>query len=219
MTKTTTKNDKTLSSSVLGATALILSIVFLTPKTSDAIVRVKVAPEVGRHVFQLDAGGTGSFEDFAGDQGFSWSAGWTYHADNVLGLGVTVGNNAPESDVFTSVGTLLDFQYTYVTATVHVRAPTRSAFIPHLQAGFGYYNLNIDEFDRLTRVQLLSIDDNKFGMFFGFGLDYLIAPHLSIGAIANYHFVSLDQNIPQTQGLGEWYNTWDIKAVLSIYTR
>jgi len=178
-----------------------------------------VAPEVGRQVFQLDLGGTGSFEDFAGDAGFSWSAGWTYHADNTLGFGVTIGRNLSESDVFTRAGTTLDFNYSYVTATAHVRAPTRSAFIPHLQAGFGYYNLNIDETDFATNILLTSIDDGNFGMFFGVGIDYLIAPHLSLGVIGNYHFISLDQNRDQTQGLGDWYDTWDIKAVISVYTR
>jgi len=191
----------------------------LVSAPAEAIVRVKVAPEVGRQVFQLDLGGTGSFEDFAGDAGLAWSAGWTYHADNALGFGVTVGRNLSESNIPTGAGTILDFSYNYITATAQVRAPTRSAFIPHLQAGFGYYKLNIDETDFDTNIRVASVRDGNFGMFFGLGVDYLIAPHVSLGVIGNYHFISLDQNRIQTQGLGDWYDTWDIKGVLSFYTR
>jgi Outer membrane protein beta-barrel domain len=216
MTKTPTKNNRFSATALIGFSALILSIVFLTPKSAHSIVRVQVAPEVGRHVFQLDLGGTGSFEELAGDKGLSWSAGWTYHADNTLGLGVTVGKNKPESSVLTSAPSFLDYDYTYVTATIHVRAPTRSAFIPHLQAGFGKYYLNVGEFDILTNSQLFSAEVDDFGMFFGFGIDYLVAPSLSVGFVGNYHFISIGNN---NLGLGEWYDTWDLKAVVSFYTR
>jgi len=179
-----------------------------------------VAPEVGRQVFQLDLGGTGSFEDFAGDAGFSWSAGWTYHADNTLGFGVTVGHNTPEVNTIGNEAKTnkLAMDFTYVTATVHVRAPTRSSFIPHLQAGFGYYNLDA-ELTTLSGKYLDSSNDDDFGMFFGLGMDYLVAPHLSLGIIGNYHFVSVRQSSPISPGVGDWYDTWDIKAVISVYTR
>ncbi len=206
---------------VSGALSLLLVIFLLAPDSAQAIVRVKVAPEVGRHVFQLDLGGTGAIEDFAGDAGFAWSAGWAYHADNTLGLGVTVGRNLSESNIPITADKDADFSYKYATATVQVRAPTRSSFIPHLQAGFGLYSLNIEErkiSNTTAIIPLARVDDTRFGMFFGAGLDYLVNSHVSLGVIGNYHYISVNQNIPQTQGLGDWYNTWDVKGVLTFYT-
>ena len=211
-TKMNTSRTYTISASL----ALAITAALLTPTSTHAITRVKVAPEVGRHIFQLDLGTSGSIEEDAADIGFAWSAAWTYHADNSLGLGITVGRNKPESNFSAINSTFLDYDFSYVAATIHVRAPTRGAFIPRLQAGFGKYSLNINQFDRATSSKLVSVDVDDFGMFYGFGVDYLIAPHLSLGVVANYHFISVnDSDI----GVGEWYDTWDLKAVITIYTR
>ncbi len=199
--------------------ALALITLIATPSQTQAIVRVNVAPEVGRYMLQLDLGRTGALEDNSGDKGFAWSAGWSYHADNTLGFGITIGSNPAESNVSLSNGYSLDFKYDYLTATVHVRTPTRSAFFPHLQAGFGYYKLTIDEFLPNTSSPAVSVNNEEFGMFFGIGVDYLIVSNLSIGIIGNFHYISLDQSLEQTQGLGDWYDTWDVKGVITLYGR
>ena len=105
-----------------------------------------------------------------------------------------------------------------------MRAPTRGGFVPRVQAGFGYYDFKFEMKDNTNDLLLDSYSDGRFGMFFGGGLDYLVAENLSVGVVGNYHFISLNQPNPTNTevtlitGLGDWYDTWDIKAVVSLYT-
>ncbi|HSH00077.1 MAG TPA: hypothetical protein VLB27_08505, partial [candidate division Zixibacteria bacterium] len=125
-------------------TYLVLTTVVITLSAAEsarAIRRVAPVPEVGRHVFQAELGFSGSLEEVHGGGKEAWSLGWTYHADKIFGLGLAVGGNSPEDFpgilAINFVEHAGDFtsEFTYLTGTAHVRAPTRAGWIPRLQAG------------------------------------------------------------------------------------
>ena len=57
----------------------------------------------------------------------------------------------------------------------------------------------------------------KFIIFGKGHLDYLITESLALGVIGNYHLISMDDTLPLTSLLGDWYDTWDLKASVSFY--
>lgn len=192
----------------------------LMAESAEAITRVRPVAEVGKHIFQIEGGVAGSFEELSGGESSAWALGWSYHADRSLGIGISIGRNKPENEVFkfdTFTGS-----FDYVTVDIHVRAPNRSAFVPRVLAGFGYYNIELVRF-QIPENRLLTFDEGQFGMRFGAGLDVLAGDQFSIGVVATYHYISLDQpdfftEASAVDGLGNWYDTWDIKAVVSFYT-
>lgn len=207
-----------LSLAIAGAVACTLTL--LGSSDSHAITRVRPVPDVGKHIFQVGGGLSGSFEENAEGGSGAWSLGWSYHADRSLGIGVTFGGLEPEESIF--VSDEFTASLSFVTVDVQVRAPTRGGFVPRVLAGFGYYDTEFTRF-LIPENTVLKLDEGRFGMRFGAGLDALIGDRFSVGIIGNYHFVSLDRPelfAPPTavDGLGEWYDTWDIKAVFSLYT-
>lgn len=206
------------------ALSMVIILSPLGANQSWGITRVKSAPEVGRHVLQLDLGMSGAFEELTEGGKLAWSVGWSYHADRSLGIGLTVGQNKPEELVFAN-NTMLATQFTYLAATVNVRSPSRAGLIPMARAGFGYYDTKFEAISSLTGMTLDSESEGRFGMFFGLGLDYLLTDNISLGIVGDYHFISLEgpqiytEQPPLTSGLGAWYDTWDIKAVVSFYSR
>lgn len=201
-----------------------LAITFTAAEPANAIRRVAPVPEVGRHVFQAELGFSGSLEDVSGGGEEAWSVGWTYHADKVFGLGITAGGNSPEDFAGLLAINFVEYpgnftsKFTYLTGTAHVRAPTRAGWIPRLQAGFGLYRTEF-KFTEIGGSLRLEDEDDRFGMFFGGGVDYLVSENLSLGIVGNYHFTSVDDRSPLSAPLDEWFQTWDIKAVVSFYTR
>ncbi len=194
---------------------------------AHGIVRVRSAPEVGRHVFEASFGISGSLEEAAGGDDIAWSLGWSYHANNSLGIGITVGSNKPESFegrlrprfVATEIPGIIENKFQYVTANIHVRAPTRGGLVPHLQAGFGYYQIDFEFRPRDPNDFSERVDQGEFGMHYGVGLDYLITESLALGVIGNYHLISVDDRFDVTGVLGDWFDTWDLKASVSIYVQ
>ncbi|MCH7878638.1 MAG: outer membrane beta-barrel protein [candidate division Zixibacteria bacterium] len=203
--------------------ALILALSLTS--SAQSIVRVKSPPEVGRHVFEGSLGISGSLEEAAAGGDVAWSFGWSYHANNSLGIGISIGANSPENfegrlkplGVNFEIPGVFENKFQYLTANIHVRAPTRVGLVPHLQAGFGYYQIDfefrpVDPNDFSERVE-----QGEFGMHYGVGLDYLISNSLAIGVIGNYHLISMDDDFDITAVLGDWYDTWDLKASISFY--
>lgn len=206
---------------------LTASLALALALTSGAhgIVRVKSAPEVGRHVFEGSFGISGSLEEVGGGDDVAWSFGWSYHANNSLGVGITLGSNRPEKfqgrlkplGLSFEVPGYFENKFDYVTANIHLRAPTQSGLVPRLQAGFGYYRIDF-EFRPLNPTDFSErVEQGEFGMHYGVGLDYLITENLAIGVIGNYHLISLDDRFDVTAVLGNWFRTWDLKASVSFY--
>jgi len=185
-------------------TFAILAAPVLYPQTADAIVRVAPLPEVGRHLAQGSVGIAGSSEDDADGTGLAWSALYSYHGNNPFGLAVAVGHNEPED--FSGFNN----KFTYFVAGFDIRTPTRSGFLPFIQALFGTYQIDF-------RSPGARIEKNVFGMLFGGGVDYLVTKRVGVGIVGNLHYVSLDDEIKDAQPLGDWFDTWDIKGVVTIY--
>ncbi len=192
--------------------------------SANAIVRVSAPPDVGTHVFNADLGISGSLEEVTGGEDLAWSLGWTYHANNSLGIGLSAGSNRPESfagSLFSQGSRTDGFfenKFEFVTANIHVRAPTRAGFIPHLQAGFGIYQIDFN-FTPLTPGEFSQkVEQSEFGMHYGVGLDYLVSKNIAVGVIGNYHLISMDRSFVITDVLGDWHKSWDIRAGFSFYT-
>ncbi|MFQ5606715.1 MAG: outer membrane protein [Candidatus Zixiibacteriota bacterium] len=216
-------NLRAISQRASLVTLTLLSALLATP--AEGIVRVQAPPEVGIHVFEANLGLSGSLEEAAAGEDISWSAGWSYHANNTLGFGVMLGSNRPEEfdgtlfDGPTVTPGTFENKFEYITANVHVRAPTRSGFVPRLQAGFGYYQIDF-EFRPLSPGGFSErVDQGEFGMSYGVGVDYLLGSSLAVGVIGNYHLISVDDRFAITGVLGDWYDSWDLKAVISVYSR
>jgi hypothetical protein len=214
-----------VSSSRIYFFASILAATTLCASNADAITRVRPTPEVGKHVFQVEAGISGSFEEATGGGAEAWSLGWSYHADRSLGIGITIGKAKPEdfegllSENFIVRDGVFRSELSFTTVTIHVRAPSRSGLVPRVVAGFGVYSPDLSFAPLIPNDFIpLKYDETEFGMFFGFGVDYLIGDQLSLGIVGDYHFVSVDEVSPLTLPLDNWFDTWDIKAVVSFYT-
>lgn len=196
----------------------ILAVSVFYPQTAGAIERVAPLPEVGRHLVQGSVGLAGSSEDAAEGTGLAWSALYSYHANNPFGLAFAVGQNEPEdfdgttrdaSGFIISSGRFNN-KFTYFVGGVDIRSPTRSGFVPFIQGLFGIYQI-----DFLSPGARFETDE--FGMLFGGGVDYLVTKRIGVGFVGNLHYVSLDDEIQAEQPLGDWFNTWDIKGVITIY--
>ena len=133
---------------------------------------------------------SGSLEEAAAGGDVAWSFGWSYHANNSLGIGITIGANKPEN--FQTASGRFENKFQYLTANVHVRAPTRVGLVPHLQAGFGYYQIDF-EFRPTNPAEISErVEQGDFGMHYRVGLDYRISKSLATGVIGNYHLISLE---------------------------
>lgn len=183
--------------------AILTSSVFLVER-AEAIERVAPTPEVGTHLIQGAFGIAGSSEDFAEGTGVAWSALYSYHANNPFGPAVAIGQNEPED--FDGINN----KFTYFVAGFDIHSPTRSGFVPFLQALFGIYKIDFSS-------PSARIETNQFGMLFGGGVDFLVTDRVGVGVVGNLQYVSLDDEIQAMQSLGDWFNTWDIKGVVTLY--
>lgn len=163
----------------------------------------------------LNAGVTlpmGDFGDAVGT-GFFGGGSYTYHVNEMFGLGADINYHKFGKKDFTFNGSTVSDDFSAIQYGVHGKYffKMKTKEMPYIKVGLGMYSLSEKASSTVNGVDYsATVTDSKFGISAGIGSDWAMSDKASWGIEALYHNIMTDNKSSAMITVGARYN-WMMK--------
>jgi hypothetical protein len=193
-------------------TSVIVASVFSLSGTGTALAQTGAVYGLPAHILQIDLGGAISLEDNAADPSGSFVATYSYRVSGPFRIGAALGASIPEHAEV--AGADVSATFAFVGPLAEVRFATASVAVPRLFAGIAFHQV---EWERDFGSGAVTVDDDKFGIFAGGGVDFKLSRKIGLGGDIQVHSVNMSQEFAGLPIAEDWYQFLDVHISMGIY--